>query len=630
MKVCFRTKNVEFMKKVNAIPENLYFYPINIIDDVMLGVGIFSEYSFNNSIGILRNDLFYWVKFLYNTIFTFQSRVLTCFEKIELCPLRPFFIQGNSVCFAGSNELTNLRKKYEGDGWELFFLEEDPYFVDSYTSDLNPLLQLVSMSKKMKKRETDCFNLAINAGFPYRNIVDFMKKKINPEDHALLEEWECLISSQHGAVEEDFSRTLKRSIKKFVQEYYPFLQEIGSLIAENDENYSLQSPINSLRILIENERILGRIPRRPRLPLLKIRSLKITGIFHVFQENIDLFINKLQLLFSNNLDFVEIEKGSPHEIDVKEDKRKRIAINFLFDFTRDPISVDEILDRLELFRSLVIEVSLKEIDQESYKKFKNLPRKELWISETEFSLMVPQALKEEIKKLISSDFKYCLDYESGIKEKAGAEGDSVLIFKTCYAPYSEFEVSQDMDFFFPEHDILDEFTEIAVENILRGEFEIGREYLERGKWGIHGDILVERARKHSPKREELLIEASNSYRKAAITFDDIANSPKYMKNSNEYQLRFAEEVNRDWEISLDLVFAAIDLRREIENSIDLDEKLRREKLELLKLLEKYSEVRCRRNVIDFIENIQMFYSLVLQEAEKKFGNFTRYWLGYDF
>ncbi|MGD2249634.1 MAG: hypothetical protein PVF58_14600 [Candidatus Methanofastidiosia archaeon] len=627
MKICLRPKNKEIAKKVDAIPSGLYFYPVNAVNNVMIGLGIFSDCSFDDSIKILRGNLFQLVKFVCDNAFIFQSRYLTDLKPVKNDFIKSFFIEENSVCFIDNSRPKNVKKEFEKDKWELSFSEKESNFVDKYTSDLNPLLQLIRISSKMKEREIVCFSLAVNAGFPYENIIDFEKNKIN-QDNILLKEWEDAISSQRGEIEKDFVRTLRRSINIFTREYHDLLQEIESIVHENNDIH-INSSIDSLKILINEEKLPGKVISKPRLPLFKIKGLKITGIFHILEEDKESFMEKLQSVLTSDFGSVKIEKESPYEIDEKPDKRKRIAIDFLIDFSKEPIRVDEILDKLELFRFLVIEESLKEIDSKSYERYKRLRKKQLWITGAQFSLIVPLQMKEEIKELIHRKFKNVLSYKHGIKEQTINKKDIALIFETWYEPYLDFELSENMDFFFAENDAPDEFTRIAVENIFRGEFDVGRRYLERGKWAIHGDILIKKVKRH-PLEEETLTEVSKAYKKAGITFDKTLDSPAYMKGSSERRLHFAQTVNRDWGISLDLVLAAVDLRKEIEKSIDLDKEIYEKKIKEIRLLKKYSGVQSRRNAIDFVENIEMFYSSVLQEAERKFGDFTRYWIGFDF
>jgi hypothetical protein len=92
MRICFCSRDAEIVKKIDAIPEGLYFYPSKVVNNVKFGMGIFSEFSFDNSIRILRSNLFDWVKFVCDIAFVFQSHFLTDLEPIKDEPLKPFFI----------------------------------------------------------------------------------------------------------------------------------------------------------------------------------------------------------------------------------------------------------------------------------------------------------------------------------------------------------------------------------------------------------------------------------------------------------------------------------------------------------------------------------------------------------
>lgn len=560
-------------------PLKAIFYPISLSDGRITGVGIADHIP--SQLYVLQIANFYLLRFSTPEIFLFQmkSDQLDFFRNNN-------YNKGDSFVFA-NNKFENYANSNAKNQFCMY--------EDEYTKDPNPLKHTVTKSKKIEDREKKCLFLAMNFGFPLVDIVSFSQKTILKFKNEIIDEWDNIIKSQHGNLENDFINTLKRGTKVIKNEYSDLFIELTRLSGEN--SLPAAKPLFSFANTSPEINLLSRILP----PKIFFNQVSIKAIFNLEKELATEYSETLSSAFKDLKYRIEIEHTMSSKF--KEGDRYRIEfqINLVFP---EYVDLSDIRWKLEEIRNIIL-VKLGDFDLTALEAFSR-GKMEIWLKEVNLQIVVHNDFKRETISLLKKKLRWVLDHKS-IVDLPISKDLVEITFKLSFDKITDYSISEIETFSV----MPDRYTRLAVEKLYRGKFSEASKYLRMGKNGLLGDICtIDAEEAKSGSSDELLRKARYYYRKAKLDDSNILEG--YFNNQFKEKVLEAFETNSDWIISLKLFLEA---KKEKKNA---------------GLYRRYSGLNIDKNLNDFTEEIGDFYSSLLRRLQRKYGIPPKKMLGFDF
>lgn len=571
----------------------IIFYPISFLNNRINGIGIGDHIPFQSSVVPITD--FYLLKFFTPEIFFFQMKLDQLgFPKEEYKYNVFVFINNGFENYPISNSKSQ-------------FCE----YVDKYTKRPNPLKHIVAKSKKIDDRRKKCISLAMDFGFPLINIVSFTQNTLLRSRDEIEKQWDNIITSQHGSLENDFVSTLKGGVVTIADEYSGLFTELDRISEENP--FLVAEPLFSFLNIYPEISLLSHITP----PKIFFDQVLIKAIFSLRKECANEYSKALSSEFKNKEYLAKVR----HSIITKSKRKDRYRIRFLIRLTFPGyVELSRARWRLEEVRDIILS-RLGEVDPEAYEIF-HKSRMEIWLKKVRVDIIIHENFEKETTSLIRENFRGTLSSKS-IFSRSISKNLMKISFKLSFDKITDYSISE-TDIFY---DISDKYTRLAVEKLYRGEFSEASNYLKMGRYGLLGDLYTIKSRE-SGSLNEFSEKALNYYSISGI--DNLNTSKGYLDNKFKDKVLTAIEVNSDWMISLRLFLKAKDLEKDTSFKESLKKEDAEKRLWWEHLHRKYSELNIDRSLDNFIEKIGNFYSILLVNLQRKHGIPPREMLGFDF
>lgn len=662
MIVKFRNPDEKIHKTYKNLENSLQFYPLYVHkEENLYGLIFVPKRSEKDVTQLFSCNLFEILDSTDENVLFFKTRYPFQFYPSSSKIMKPFILKNGFVYFFTSEDENwngNLPIEYL-DGLDF----ECESFHDDFTHDLNLLGTLAMSAKYLDEKERESLILAINFGYPVYDVIDFQGRGITNCKDEILRKWVGKEAFTYEEPEKNFVELLQRSAKKLIQNNMELFERISLCNRADNSSFTAKSFLKLMEVIPPKERIYS----EKTMPKLFVDEIVVEGILAAKKEKKD----DLQRNISNFLENYPIRS---HLISEWKDERlpdsfMRYRLAFLWDISSERVLISELVDYAEELKELVL-AALRKTDRDAFSR--SLKRKQrFWIRSIDISLLLPIIFSDTAIEIIRGYFAFFLhkDEKSQLIRKKFIGNEFCLSFRVRYPIFHDYQISRRKFGYFYEVRAIDELTRQGIELARQHSFSRSLTLFEKGSHAIRGDILVWKSKlKNGQEKTQFLREAEKHYRLAGLLLrpekDEISSNkrknlkssiiffsnfifdliykknkkniliekieePLYLPQLDPVRLLVAQQDNYDWRIAVESYLIGKNMRDDIladqleHNGEDS------EKRKLANMYLAYSGL-CAKDSVCLVEDLGVFYARLVSEIQRKFGDLTAEWLGFNF
>ncbi|MBU7028545.1 MAG: hypothetical protein HXS48_16545 [Theionarchaea archaeon] len=611
---------------------------------------------------LFSSNFFEILDFINENVLFFKSKYMLRFYPSEDRMMKPFILKnGFAYFFTTKDEKWNV---YLPAGYlnELDFKCRS--FHDNFTNDLNLLGTLVMSAKYLDKREKESLISAVNFGYPVSDLVDFQKRKVTSYKDEIFQEWKDRLPFYFGDAEKNFVKLLQRSTEKFIRNNRELFERISLCVCDNNSSFTAKFFLKLLEIIPTTEEIY----LEKSMPRLFINELMIEGILTIEKEKIN-DLKKNISLFLGNYPIKESFISEWKDEDLPS-SIKRCRFSFLWNTSSERVTISEFMDYAEELKEMVL-AALRKTSKDMYTQFSR-KRQKFWIRSLEVSLHLPAVFSDTASRIIREYFAIFLHRQEKkrlIQKKLINNEFCLLQFRLRYPMFHDYQISKRKLGYFFEIRAIDKFTRQGIESAHKHLFSKSLILLERGSHAITGDILVWRSKLAKGRnKSQYLRGAKRHYQLAGLPLrskngksstgkreflrslidfsSDLASDigyilnrinisigrlekPIYLPHMDLQKLLIVQQDNYDWRIAVESYLIGKNMKNEALMDYPSHDEENEEKIKLANTYLAYSSLHAKDSVC-LVEDLGVFYTRLVEEIQKEFGDLTAEWLGFDF
>lgn len=447
------------------------------------------------------------------------------------------------------------------------------------------------------------------------DIVDDPQGNGKEYSYQILRKWEEIIDSQHGSLENDLLRTLRRGTRTIIKEYSSLFFELDMISEES--HFSASDPLFSfMNVFPELNPSLRVAP-----PKILFDRVLVKAIFDLEEERANEYSKILSSEFKERRYSANIRHSTITKSKAKGKLRMKFIINLGF---MEYMDLSSIKSRLNETKYIILSKA-KEIDMEAYENFCR-SRLEIWLKRIRVHVVVYSNFEKEAIDKIKENFRDVLNYKSLISQKI-SKNLSKISFRLSFDVVADYSISETES----TDSIPDRYTRLAVEELYRGGFMQALRYLEMGKNGLLGDLYTIKSKEVDSKLvlSRVLFEKAIKYYESARIYNlNLSNG--YFDSKYKNNVLRALEINSDWIVSLKLFMEARRLEKDTISECILEEAHLKKKMQWELMIKRYSGLNVDKNLNDFVEEMGSFYSILLESIQRRYGIPPREILGFGF
>jgi len=679
MIVKFRNPDDEIFETHKNLGNCLQFYPLCIDGkENFYGLVFVPKESDRDIKQLFSSNFFEILDFANENVLFFKTKCMFQFYPHEDKIMKPFILKNGFIYF-----FTTKNEK-----WDVYFpieyLNELDFkcesFRDNLTNDLNLLGVLAISAKYLDKKEKESLISAINFGYPVSDLIDFQKREVILYKDKIFRKWRDRLAYYFGDREKIFVRLLQRSTRKLIKNNKELFEKISLCTCGENGSFTAKSFLKFMDTIPTREKIF----LEKSMPKLFVNKLIIESVLAIEKEKIDDLRRNISF-------FLENYPITGWLIDEWEDEDLPLSFKgyrfaFLWDISSKRVTISEFADYAEEVKEVVL-AALRKTDKngcpQSLKK-----EQEFWIRSIDVSLFLPAIFSDIALEVIKENFAAFLDrydtsqlirkkisldrYETSqlIRKKMINDKFCLLSFRLRYPMFYDYRISKRKFGYFYEIRAIDKFTRQGIEAARKYLFSKSLALLERGSHAIAGDILVwkskfvkghekaqylKEARMHyqlagipsrsrksesftdKQKRLGSLMNFSSNLmsdlrylsKKASILIGRL-DKPLYLPKLDSPKLLIAQQQNYDWRIAVESYLIGKSMKDDILGSRLEHNGEDDEKSNLADMYLAYSGLQSAKDSVCLVEDLCVFYARLVEEIQRKFGDLTAEWLGFNF
>lgn len=637
MIVKFRNPEDEIFEMHKSFGDYLQFYPLHVGKKNFYGLIFMPEESENDIIRLFSSNFFEILDSTNENILFFKTKLMHQFYPNEEVTSKPFMLkEGYIYFFVTEDENWKGDVSVEYQGQPRFKCE---YFCDNFTHDLNLLGTIAASSEYLNTIEKESLILAINFGYPVKDLADFQRREIVHHKDEILKRWTEYEAVTHEDIEKSFVMVLQRSARKLAQDNIDLLERVSSCACTEDSPFTTRSFSRLMEIIPAKERIYS----EKSMPRLFIDELMVEGILALRSEKKNDLEQNIYSFLKNYPMRVTLIGGWKDEGFPSLFERYRFA--FHWDTSSERVSISGLLDHLDELKDLVL-AALRKTD-ESALSGRLRSKQRFWVRSIGLNLFLPTVFSSAASEVIRDYFSVflCKNEIGQIMRRKLIGDEFCLSFKLRYPIFHDYQISRRKFGYFYEIRAVDRLTRQGIELARKHQFSRSLRILERASHAIEGDLLVWKSRlEEDQEKTRYLREAEKHYLLAGLLSDFESDStirtrrsfpnkrieePLYLPHLDPMRLLIAQQDNFDWKIAVESYLVGKSMRKDtsLGESKYNNESNKERKLSNMYLA--YSGL-CAKDSICLVEDLGVFYGRLIEEIQKKFGDLTAEWLGFNF
>lgn len=663
MIVKFRNPDDEIFEIHKNLGNCFQFYPLYIDKRKnFYGLLFVPEESEMDIARLFSSNFFEILDFSGRNILFFKTKYVFQFYPGEYGDMMPFILKdGFSYFFTTKKENLDVHSPVEHLS-ELDF--ECSSFHERFANNLSLLGMLASSATYLDRGEKESLVLAISFGYPVSDLIDFRRKKIMRYRDKIFRKWKGILGLYLGDVEKNFITALHRSTEKLVQNNKELFERVSFCNLGENISFTAESLLKFMEIIPTKEKY----HLDKNIPKLLINQLMIESVCTINKQRRD-------DLKENILSFLKNYPIRSWLISEWRDKNfpppfRLYRYAFLWDFPSEGLVMSEFTDHVEELKALIL-TALRKTDEDSWSR-SSRKRQEFWIRSIDLTLTLPTIFSDTAVEVIRENFSFFLDRNENdrlIEKKIVNEKFCVLTFKLKYPMFQDYRISKRKLGYFYEIQANDKFTRQGIEAARKHSFSKSMALLERGSHGIAGDILVWKSKlAKGVEKDRYLRRAGIHYqhaglplrskrteqfagrkkflrslmdfqsdlrsdleyikKKAAVSIGRL-EKPLYLPHLDPAQLMIVQQINYDWRIAVEFYLIGKSMTKDIiaDGLGHYEEDSEKKKLASMYLT--YSSLGAK-DYVCLVEDLGVFYAQLLGEIQRKFGDLTAEWLGFNF
>lgn len=624
MIIKFRNPDDKVYETHKNLGNNLQFYPLYIDrKENFYGLIFVPRVSEKDISKLFSSNFFELLDHIDENVLFFKTKRLFQFYYDLKKIMKPFMLNDGFVYF-----FTPKDEKWHEDFLVEYINEPDfKYcsFRDNFIHELNLLGTLVMSAKYLKKKEKESLILAMNFGYPLSDVVDFQEKKVISNRDEIIQKWSEKTSFEYEIAEKNFVKMLRKSTRDVIHNNVELFERVSSSTCTGNDSITAKLFLR----LLERNQTRKNIYSEKNMPRLFISKITVESVFTIIKKRKDDLQKNFSIFFRNYP--IKSDLIYEGESVTLPSSYGRYRIAFSWDLSSENVTISELMNYVEDLKEGVM-AALKRTDKDSFSR-----RQELWIKSLNISLFLPNSFSDTAYEVIKEYFNIFIDKNDKkqlIEKKIFNKNFCFLEFKIWYPRFHDYQISERKFGYFYKIHADDELTRQGVEAAYKLSFSKSLHLLERAAHAIEGDILMWKSKfPKDNEKTQYSQEAIRHYQDAGLLSSSEMNEklkdPIYLPDLDLPELTVVKQNNYDWKIALRSYLIGREMRKEILLGQSREDK-EDEKMKLANTYLTHSGLRSAKDFVCLIEDLGVFYARLLGEIQKKSGDLTIEWLGFNF